>query len=72
MRNNIIRKIAYISIILVLVFSVPISIYAASKTELESQSHELDKRIEEKNTEIQGVKSQMSNELTQINRLNIQ
>lgn len=72
MKNNIIQKIAYISIILLMLFTVPISIYAASKSELEDQAHELDKKIEETNTEIQGVKSQMSNELTQINRLNIQ
>lgn len=72
MKNNIIQKIAYIIIVLTIVSFVPISIYAASKTELENKSHEIDKKIEETNTEIQGVKSQMSNELTQINRLNVQ
>lgn len=72
MRNNIIRKIAYISIILIMIFTIPVSIYATSTTELQNQSKELDKKIEEKNTEIQGVKSQMSNELTQINRMNLQ
>ena len=72
MKNNIIRNFAYINIVLLLIFIVPISIYAASKNELEDKSHELDKKIEETNTEIQGVKSQMSNELTQINRLNVQ
>lgn len=72
MKNNIIHKIAYISIILILIFTIPLSIYATSTSELQDQSKELDKKIEEKNTEIQGVKSQMSNELTQINRLNLQ
>ena len=72
MKNNIIQKIAYISIILLMIFSVPISIYAASKSELENKSQEIDKKIKETSTEIQGVKSQMSNELTQINRLNVQ
>ena len=72
MKNNIIRRIAYISIVLFMIFTIPIYIFAVTKSELENQAHELDKKIEETNTEIQGVKSQMSNELTQINRLNIQ
>ena len=72
MKNNIIQKTAYISIILLVIFTIPLSIYATSKSELQEQSNEIDKKIEETNTEIQGVKSQMSNELTQINRLNVQ
>lgn len=72
MKNNIIKKTAYISIILLMIFTVPISIYATSKSELQEQSNEIDQKIKETNTEIQGVKSQMSNELTQINRLNVQ
>ena len=60
MRNNNISKIAYISIILLLISFVPISMYATTKNELEDQRQELDKKIEETNTEIQGVKSQMS------------
>ena len=46
MKNNIIQKIAYIIIVLIIVSFVPISIYAASKTELENKSHEIDKKIE--------------------------
>lgn len=71
-KNNIILKIAYIITILIMIFSIPVTIYATSKKELEEQSQELDKKIQETNTEIQGVKSQMSNELTQINKLNVQ
>lgn len=76
MYNNNIKKIAYISImiviLLVLIFSNISMVYAATKSELQNQQSELDKQIEETSSEIAGVKSKMSNELTQINKLNMQ
>lgn len=76
MYNNKIKKVAYISIILlillILIFSNIGMVYAATQTELQNQQNAIDKQIEETCSEIAGVKSKMSNELTQINRLNIQ
>ena len=76
MYNNNLKKLAYISImtviLLVLLFTNVSLVYASTESELQSQQDALDKQIQETSSEIAGVKSKMSNELTQINRLNMQ
>jgi len=74
MKINIFRKIEYISvIILTIILSSNIFIvYANEKSELTAEQHNLDKQIEETNSEIAGVKSQMSTALNQISKYNSQ
>ena len=67
-----IRKIFVLIMLVVIIFSLPISVLAETKTELQNQAEDIDKKIEETNTELAGVKSQMSTALTQITRLNSQ
>ena len=55
-----------ISVIVFLLFFI----FAVSSTELKQQENDLDKKIQETNTELAGVHSQMSKELEKINSLN--
>lgn len=71
MKNNL-KKITYILIVLFfLIFSL-INVYALTESELQAQKNTLDEQINQTNTEIAGLKSQMSESLDMINRLNIQ
>ena len=72
--NNTFRKIAYIISILVIALML-ISfdftlVYATNKSDLQNQQSELDQKINQTQTELAGIKSEMSTQLTQINRLN--
>ena len=67
-----IRKMGLIMMLLVVTFSMPLSVLAETKSELQNQQADLDQKIKETSTELAGVKNQMSTALTQINRLNSQ
>ncbi len=74
--NNTFRKIAYIiSVLIIALVLVSFDftlVYATSKTDLQNQQSELDEKINQTQTELAGIKDQMSTQLTQINRLNSQ
>lgn len=75
MKNNKLKKIEYISIvvlILTLISNTFISYAANSKEQLKNEQSDIEKQIEETNSEIAGVKSQMSDALNQINKYNSQ
>lgn len=74
MKMNKVRKIEYISSILVMimVLSNVLNVYASQKTELKNEQNNIEKQIQETNSEIAGVKSQMSDALNQINKYNSQ
>lgn len=62
-------------IIVVLSINLALScnyLYATTNSELQKQKNDLDKKIEQTNTEIAGVQSQMSEELQKINSLNFE
>ena len=65
------KRIIFISmlILITLLSSIGFS-YAATTSELKSQQSDIDAKIEQTNTEIAGVKKQMTNALNQINSLN--
>ena len=65
------KRIVFISglILIILLGSVGFS-YAATTQELRDQQSDIDAKIEQTNTEIAGVKSQMTKALNQINSLN--
>lgn len=65
------KRIIFISmlILITLLSSIGFS-YAATTSELRDQQSDIDAKIEQTNTEIAGVKKQMSNALNQINSLN--
>lgn len=66
-----ILKIMFINIVAILIISqMLISSFAETSTELKNQQKDIDKQIEETNTEIAGVKSKMTKALSQINNLN--
>lgn len=74
MKINNLKKIEYISIVLlimILISNVFVA-YANQKSDLQNEQNSIDKQIEETNSEISGVKSQMSDALTQINKYNSQ
>ena len=66
-----IKRITCISVLnlIILLSSIGIS-YAATTSELRNQQSDIDAKIEQTNTEIAGVKKQMTNALNQINSLN--
>ena len=64
-------KIIFINIvIIVLISQINIFSFAITSTELKNQQKDIDKQIEETNTEIAGVKSKMTKALSQIDNLN--
>ena len=65
------KRIIFISmLILITLFSSIGFSYAATTSELRNQQSDIDAKIEQTNTEIAGVKKQMTNALNQINTLN--
>ena len=72
MKINNLKKIEYISIVLLIVVLISnvFVVYASQKSDLQNEQSSIDKQIEETNSEISGVKSQMSDALTQINQYN--
>ena len=73
MKFNKILKVAYISIIiLILLITSYGAVYAASKQELYNEKNSIDEQIRETSSEIAGVKSKMTKTLTQINNLTTQ
>ena len=74
MKINNLKRIEYISIIIliVMIFSNRLVVYASQKTDLTNEQNNIDKQIEETNSEIAGVKSQMTDALNQINKYNSQ
>ena len=63
------RKVAYILIITILIFSQLTFTYAASTSDLKNQQSNIQKEINEKNTEITNIKTKMSSTLSQINNM---
>ena len=64
-------RIIFIMLVILVMLCGWISVtYAATTQELRDQQSDLDSKIEQTNTEIAGVKSQMSAALSQINSLN--
>ncbi len=70
MKNNL-RKISYILILLLMLFCLT-GVYAVTETELNEKLENIDAQINSTNTEIAGLKTQMTTNLEQINRINIQ
>ena len=70
MKNNL-RKISYILILLLMHFCLT-GVYAVTETELNEKLENIDAQINSTNTEIAGLKTQMTTNLEQINRINIQ
>lgn len=66
------KRIVYISwLILIVMFCCSIGFsYAATTSELREQQNDIDAKIRQTNTEIAGVKNQMTKALNQINTLN--
>ena len=65
------KRIICISILILTVLSTSIGFtYAATSQELRNQQADIDKQIEELNSEIAGKKSEMTTALNQINKLN--
>ena len=69
MKVIIFKKISYILLILVLLFTQIGMVYAASSTELKQQQKDIQSKIDETATEISGIKKEMSTTLTQINSM---
>ena len=67
-----IRKALVVIMLFIITYSFPISIFAATRAELEEESKDINQKIKETETELAGVKSQMSTALNQINKLNTQ
>ena len=70
MKNNL-RKISYILIVWLMLFCLT-RVYAVTENELNDQLENIDAQINSTNTEIAGLKTQMTTNLEQINRINIQ
>ncbi len=70
MKSNILKKIAYSIIILVVMFSFSLTIFATSTSELQNKQSDIEDKINETNSEIAGVKSKMTDALNEVNRLN--
>jgi len=71
MKNNL-RKITYIFIICCVLIILIRNVYAVTEEELKSKQNEIEEQINQTNTEIAGIKEDMTMALDQINRLNIQ
>lgn len=63
--------IAYVFIVLA-VFMFGFKVYAVTEEELKNKQDEINRQIENTNTEIAGIKEEMTTSLEQINRLNVQ
>ena len=74
MKNNILKRFEYISIVLIItmVLNTYWVAYASQKSDLKNEQSSIDQKIEETNSEIAGVKSQMSDALKQITNFNTQ
>lgn len=74
MKINSLKRIEYSSIVLLIImlFSNVFYVYGSQKSDLKNEQNSIDQQIEEKNSEIAGVKSQMSDALNQINKYNSQ
>ena len=74
MKINNLRRIEYISIIVLIgmVISNAFVVYASQKSDLKNEQSSIDQQIEETNSEIAGVKAQMTDALNQINKYNSQ
>lgn len=71
MKNHKLLKIIFINIILILLLTQILTFsYAITSTELKNRQKDIDKQIEETNSEIAGVKSKMTKTLSQIDSLN--
>ena len=69
--NNL-SRISYIFIICCIVIVILQKVYAVTEEELKKQKEEVENQINKTNTEIAGIKEDMTIALDQINRLNIQ
>lgn len=70
MKNNL-RRITYILLVFLLIFCLK-NVYAVTEAELQGKKENIDEQINQTNTEIAGLKTQMTDSLEQINRLNAQ
>ena len=65
------KRIVCISILVLMILFWDVSLtYAATSSQLQQQQRNIDKEIEKTNSEIAGVKGQMTDTLNQINKLN--
>ncbi len=71
MRNNL-KKITYIFIIIFLIVFGLKNVYAVTEQELQEQKADVENKINQANTEIAGIKEEMTQTLEQITRLNVQ
>lgn len=63
------KKVSYILVIMVLIFSQVVMVYAASSSELKQQQNDIQNKIDETTSEISGIKTEMSTTLNQINTM---
>ena len=71
MNINKMKRIIFISTLVLIVVISGISFtYAATSSELQQQQSDIDKKIDQTNSEIAGVKTEMSTALQQISKLN--
>ena len=71
MKKNTTKVIAYL-VTSILVLTIGIKVFAVTEEELENKKNEINKQIENANTELAGIKEKMTSSLEQINKLNIQ
>ena len=63
------KKLAYIFITIILLLSQICFVYAANVNELKDKQNDLQEKIDQTNTELQGVKSKMSSTMKQIQNM---
>ena len=66
------KKFIVFLVLAIFIFSNLFIVYADEKSQLKDEQNSIDKKIEETNSEIAGVKSQMTDALNQINTYNSQ
>ena len=70
--NDLKRFFRVAMLIGIIAFSSISIVFATTESELKSKKNSIDEQIAETNSEIAGVKSKMTDALTQINQLNSQ
>ena len=63
------KKVSYILIVMILIFSQIGMVYAASSSQLKKQQSDIQDKIDETASEISGIKTKMSTTLSQINNM---
>lgn len=68
MKNNILKKVAYLIILIILILTTTMGVYAVNSSDLNSINNEIDK----KNTEIHDIHSQMTKAMSEVSTLTSQ